>query len=130
MKKQYAYSPGLGKKVEVFTLCGGTPKPAARKRRMAGNAYARVLLKTMAAAAKASNTKRAFIWIWLQYETWRTRSATVSISNGELEQYGITRQVKYLALADYERAGLITIQKQNRHSLVVTVVSPDYQAIL
>jgi hypothetical protein len=122
-QKQYAYSPAIGRMVEVDTLASAT-QPSARRRRLE-KAFVQVPLKQAAAAFKANRAHKAFVWIWLQYLAWEKNSATFSLPNDALEQFGISRDVKYRALKDYERSGLITIGQGRRHSLVVTLCVTD-----
>ena len=119
MKKQYVYSPGLGKMVEVDIPASST-QPSARRRRLE-RAYAQVPLKEAAAAFKATRAQKAFVWVWLRYLAWQKKSATFPLPNGELEQYGIRRDTKWRALRDYERARLISIEQVGRNSTIVTL---------
>jgi hypothetical protein len=121
MKKRdgFRYSPGAKKWVEVEEPVVPT-RPSAKRRRLE-KAYAQVGLKEAAAAFKANRAHKAFVWVWLQYEAWRTKSATVTLPNGELEQYGINRELKRRALRDYAEAGLLTINQRGTKSIVVTL---------
>ena len=40
----------------------------------------------------------------------------------QLDQYGVSRYAKYRALARLERAGLITVDRRVRKTLIVTLV--------
>jgi hypothetical protein len=120
VKKQYAYSPSVGKMVEVDTLASTTQR-SARQRRLE-RAYVQLPLKQAAAAFKANRAHKAFVWVWLQYLAWEKKSATFSLPNDGLEQFGITRSVKHRALKDYEKASLLTVEQRGHHSMVVTLV--------
>jgi hypothetical protein len=85
-----------------------------------------VLLKSAAAAAKTTRSPRMFVWLWLQYEAWRTRSATVTATNSELEFYGINRERKRQALLDFEASGLIQVERSGLEAVIVTIIDPDY----
>jgi hypothetical protein len=80
-------------------------KPSARVRRRDANPYSRLLLKSFATA---------------------TKCASVDLTNGELEFYGIQRELKRRAIRQYEKAGLITVQRCGREAMAVTVIDPDY----
>lgn len=48
------------------------------------------------------------------------RSKTVSLTNGELEEFGVSRYAKYRALADLKRAKLIRTISENGKAVMVT----------
>lgn len=121
----FRYSPSAGKWVEVDEP---PAKPSAKQRRL-GTAYAQVGLKEAATAFKAARADKGFVWIWLQYLAWKKKSATFPLPNDGLEQYGITRNVKYRALRDYVRAGLITIQQEKKQSVTVTLHTARWGAV-
>src|SRR5262249_42112399 len=104
---------------EVDTLAS-TTQPSARQRRLE-RAYVQLPLKQAAAAFKANRAHKAFVWVWLQYLAWEKKSATFSLPNDGLEQYGISRDVKWRSLRDYEKADLITLEQSGRHSTIVTL---------
>jgi hypothetical protein len=58
----------------------------------------------------------------LLHLAWRTKSPTFPVPNGQLEQHGVSRYAKYRALARLERAGLITVDRRVRKTLIVTLV--------
>jgi hypothetical protein len=95
-------------------------KPTARRRRME-IAFVLVPLAELARMAEATNSRRLFVWAWIRYEIWRTKSATLSISNEALRPYGINRDMKIRALRDIARTGAITIQQCGKQAVVVTV---------
>jgi hypothetical protein len=125
--QKWLFSPYTSKWCKVFD------KPAlegrkltARARRRAANPRTMVLLKSAAAAAKATRSPRMFVWLWLQYEAWRTRSATVTATNSDLEFYGINRERKRQALLDLEASGLIQVERTGLEAVTVTIIDPDY----
>ena len=101
-------------------------KLTARARRRAANPRIMVLLKSAATAATATRSPRMFVWLWLQYEAWRTKSATVTVTNGELAFYGINRERKRQALLDLEASGLIEVERSGLEAVTVTIIDPDY----
>jgi hypothetical protein len=49
-----------------------------------------------------------------------------AVTNGELESYGVNREMKRRAIHQYEKAGLITVERRGREAVTVTVGDPDY----
>ena len=113
--------PVAGEKVQ--------PAPTKRERRYASNPRVMLRLETLARAAKATGSRRLFIWVWLQYEAWWNRNATVKAANSELEHYGIDRELKRRALLDLEAAGLVKVKRRGHELVTVTVINPDYLAM-
>ena len=52
----------------------------------------------------------------------RQRSQTVTLSNGEVKRFGISRYAKYRTLASLHRAGMIAIEGRNGRSIRVTLL--------
>jgi hypothetical protein len=123
---EYNLSPYSGRWHKIITKPDPGVKPTARERRRADNPYTMLLLQSAAAAAKAARSQKMFVWVWLQYEAWRTKSATVVITNDELGLYGINREAKRQALLDFETAGLITVKRKGLQAVAVTLLDPDY----
>ena len=105
-----------GKHIEVETI---TSAPAKRHRT---KSFAKVPLAWAAAAAKATRTPQAIVWVWLHYTAWKTKSASVRVSNAELARYGVNRGMKRRALAALEASGLITVKRRHAMSPVVTLI--------
>jgi hypothetical protein len=119
--KAYMYSPSAKKWVEVEEPIGDSkPAPSAKRQREA--AFTQVMLNPAAIAFKVTRSQAAFVWVWLQYEVWRTRNAVVTITNAALTPYGITRWTKYRALHAYAQAGLIRIVRDGKRAIVVEVL--------
>jgi hypothetical protein len=121
------FSQGARKWVAV----GGSPPPkatpTARERRRTNNPWTKIRLLPLDKAVKASTVRKAgFIWVWLQYEAWHAECATITVTNGELEAYGVGRECKRRALLDFEKAGLITVERHGLAAVTVTVIDPDY----
>jgi len=107
-----------GQEIQVETIVS-TTKPKRQKR-----PFAKVPLKEAAAAAKASKTQQAFVWIWLQYLTWRADNKPFPVTSEGLKIYGIDRRTKMRALTTYEKAGLISIVRYKTKAPIVTVNNP------
>jgi hypothetical protein len=127
---EHIFSPYTGKWCKITTKPDPEAKPTARARRRANNPYSQLLLQSFATATKASRSQKAFVWAWLQYQIWRTKAATVDLTNGELAFYGINRELKRRAIRQYEKAGLITVERRGREAVAVTVIDPDYLHIV
>jgi hypothetical protein len=122
-----AWSPSAGRHIEVVELeqFRSTAKPSARFRR-AKTAYAQLDLKTLALVCKITYCQGAFVWAFINYEAWRTKSRVVEITNDALKVYGIHRNVKRRALATFEQAGLITVERKGKQAVKVAIVAwPD-----
>jgi len=85
-------------------------------------AFVSLSLTEIAVAAQAMNCPRVFVWAWLKYRMWQTKSATVAVSNRALIGYGIDRYAKYHALAQLEAAGLVRVERRTRRTPVVTLI--------
>ena len=100
-----------GKRIAVNTIViDATPK------RHQANSFAMVPIDWAAAAAKATNTQRAMVWVLLQRLAWQNHRATFPLSNAVLTKYGVSREVKRRTLAALEASGLILVdRRQGRH---------------
>ena len=70
----------------------------------------------------ATHTKRALVGIVLLHMAWKTKRTTFPLPNGQLAKLGVSRQTKRRALADLERAGMITVERPSRKTPIVTMV--------
>jgi hypothetical protein len=84
--------------------------------------FAKVPLRWAQAAAKATNNKKALVWIVLLRTAWEAKSPTFPLPNGKLNKLGASRETKRRTLADLERAGLITVVRPTRKTPIVTLV--------
>jgi hypothetical protein len=106
-----------GERIAVETIeTGATP------RRHRANSFAQVPLGWAAAAAKATKTPRAMVWVLLQHMAWQNDRAAFSLSNAALAKYGVSREVKRRALAALEAAGLIRVERQHGRAPFVTLI--------
>ena len=92
------------------------------KRKPRKDAFVQVPLDWFKAAAKATRSPQAFVSVWLLHLAWKANSPTFPVPNGQLEQHGVSRYAKYRALARLERAGLITVDRRDRKTPIVTLV--------
>lgn len=74
--------------------------------------FSMLWLNWAAKAAAATNTQRAFVWIWLVHRAHKTKNNTVAMSNEALAHYGISRKVKAPTLRQPEAAGMITVERR------------------
>lgn len=84
--------------------------------------YVMLPLAWAAKAAAATNTPKAMVWLWLMHRARQTGSAAVTMPNGALAKFGISRRVKSLALEQLEAAGLIAVERRPRKTPIVTVL--------
>ena len=106
-----------GKRIAVETIKTGAPP-----KRHQTNSFAKVPLTWAAAAAKATKTPRAMVWVLLQHMAWQTNGATFPLSNAVLAKHGVSREVKRRALAALESSGLILVERRHGRTPVVTLV--------
>jgi hypothetical protein len=74
------------------------------------------------AAAEATRTPAALVYIHLLHASWKSRSTTFPLPNGWLEKHGVSRKTKSRVLHDLEAAGLITVEGSSRKTPRVTLV--------
>jgi hypothetical protein len=73
-------------------------------------------------ATRATRSPQAFVAVWLLHRSWKAKSPTFPVSNSQLGDRGADRQIKRRALANLEKAGLITIERHNGRAPRVTLV--------
>lgn len=98
----------------------GMPPP--RYRKAPKPAYVRVPLWWMEQAAQATRSPQAFVCVWLLHLSWKAGSLTFPLPNGRLAEHGVDRQAKRRALGNLEKAGLITVNRRDRKTPIVTLV--------
>jgi hypothetical protein len=109
-----------GKRIEVEILpLKGRPN---KTRQRESELFAKVPLQWGAAAAKATRSHQAFVWIWLLHLAWKTRNTTFTLSNTALVRYGISREIKRKALAALTQSGLIKVERLPGRATVVTLL--------
>lgn len=96
-------------------------KPKAR-RRSTVDPFVKVPLWWAEQAAKATSTPKAFVWIWLLHLAWKAKSNTLTLSNEQLRPFGVSRLIKYRALKELERVGLVQVVRDGKKATVVTLL--------
>jgi len=94
-------------------------KTKARARKTTGQ-FAMVPIWWVEQAAKATNTPRAFVLVWLLYLAWKTKSNTFPLTNVQLR--GVHRNTKYKMLRELEAAGLIQVRREGNKAPIVTLL--------
>jgi hypothetical protein len=84
--------------------------------------FVKVPLWWAAAAAKATRTQKALVWVRLLHIAWKAKSLTFPLPNGNLEHDGINRFAKYRALRELEKAGLIVVERRHGKTLQVSII--------
>jgi DNA-binding transcriptional ArsR family regulator len=95
---------------------------AARAKRSRSPAYTQIPNEAAIAGFKALGCPQAFVWQYIHYRVWAELSRTVVLPSQTLAAAGVSRQVKYRALARLERAGLIKVEKRGKRSPLVTLL--------
>jgi len=99
-----------------------TIKSDTKPNRHRTDSFAKVPLSWAAAAAKATKSPRAMVWVLLQHMAWRNDGAPFPLSNALLAKHGVSREVKRRALAALEAAGLIVVERRHGRAPVVTLI--------
>jgi hypothetical protein len=70
---------------------------------------------------KDAHRKTFLVVLHLLYLHWRGKGEPIKLTNGMLEENGVSRQAKRRALAYLERRGLITVERRPKRSPIVTI---------
>src|SRR5262245_49444337 len=100
---------------------GARPPPTSRARKTADR-FVKVPLWWAERAARATNTPKAFVWIWLLHLAWKAKHNTFPLPNEQLQDRRVNRKAKARALHQLEAAGLITVTRRGRKTPVVTLL--------
>jgi hypothetical protein len=84
--------------------------------------FVKVPLWWLEQVAKATRSPQVFVAVWLLHLSWKKGGLSFPLPNGRLALRGFDRQAKRRALANLERAGLITVERRNGKTPVVTLV--------
>ena len=74
-------------------------------------------------AAKDARSPATLVLIELLHAAWKAKSSTFPLPNGRLKKLGVGREAKRRALQDLERAGLITVERPTRKTLIVSLIA-------
>src|SRR5215468_6890065 len=77
------------------------PVPA-RSTKKASDTFVQLPLWFARAAAKATNTRKALVWIWLVRLAFEHHSLEFPVPNGRLRQMGVSRTIKDRTLREME----------------------------
>ena|ERR1700724_3745625 len=108
------------------------PPPSRRRRRGRATAtkvnpkketFVKVPLWWIERATYATRAPQAFVCVWLLHLAWKTKSTTFPVPNGLLEARGVDRRMKRRALAALEAAGMITVDRRDSKTPIVTLVA-------
>jgi hypothetical protein len=97
---------------------------APKKRGKKVEPFVKMPLWFAAAAAAATKTPKAMVWIELVHAAWRAKRSTFPLPNARLRKLGVDRFTKARALRDLERAKLIAVQSRRGRPPLVTIVAP------
>jgi hypothetical protein len=111
------YVTRQGRRIAVETVETGV----IPNRRRQVDPFVKVPLQWAVAAAKATRTRKALVWLLLLYEAWKAKGVPFPLSNEKLARYGVSRETKRRALAEIEASGLCTVQRQHGRAPVVTL---------
>jgi hypothetical protein len=100
----------------------GAPAPheVNTRARKTADRFAMVPIWWVEQAAKATNTPRALMLVWLLYLAWETKSNTFRLTNVQLR--GVHRNTKYKMLLELEAAGLIQVSREGKKAPLVTLL--------
>jgi hypothetical protein len=108
-----------GKHIETIEL---VPTAALRRQQKKEEAFVLMPLARAAEVTKCMQAKGVMVWIALLYLAWKNKNQTVKLSNEILKRYGVSRHVKYRALAALEAARIIAVEWQNGRTPLVTLL--------
>jgi hypothetical protein len=74
--------------------------------------FVKVPLWWIEQATRATRSPQAFVCIWLLHLAWQSKSMTFPLPNDRLTKRGADKRVKRRALANLEKAGLITVDRR------------------
>jgi hypothetical protein len=94
-----------------------TMKPQNKK-----DLFVKVPLWWIEQATQATRSPQALVCIWLLHLAWQAKSASFPLPNDRLARRGADRQAKRRALANLEKAGLISVERQPRKAPIVTLL--------
>jgi hypothetical protein len=99
-----------------------TPIPV-RNTKKAPDAFVKLPLWFAREAAKATNTRKALVWIWLVRLAFENRSLEFPVPNARLAKFGVSKHTKLRALREMEAAGLIRVTWSPGKTTRVTLIT-------
>src|SRR5262245_19939811 len=87
---------------------------AAPVKRKKPEAFVKVPMWWIAAAAKATRTPATIVCIELLYASWKVKTATFPLPNGRLQRLHVSRETKRRVLRALEDEGLIKVERSIR----------------
>jgi hypothetical protein len=113
------YVSRQGRRIAVETIETGV---VPDRRRQQLDPFVKVPLRWAVAAAGATKTPKALVWLVLLHEAWKAKGAPFSLSNARFARNGVSRETKRRALAKLEASGLITVERRHGRAPVVTLI--------
>ena len=102
-------------------LCRPAPKAPVKQKNP--DRYIKLPLWFASAAAKATNTRKALVWIWLVRLAFEHRSLEFPVPNARLAKLGVSKHTKLRALREMEAAGLIRVTWPPGKTTRVTLIT-------
>ena len=95
---------------------------AAPKKRRKVEPFVKVPLWWIQQAATTTKSSTTLVCIELLHRSWKAKSPTFPLPNGNLRKLGVSREIKRRVLRDLEKGGLITVERPTRKTPIVTLV--------
>jgi hypothetical protein len=99
----------------------GQPNPSGKRRKRLRD-FAPVLI-ALAKRLKGVRGQAVLLMVVLSYLNWRNHGSPIKLTNKLLEDYGISRETKRVALANLEDRGLIRVERRSHKSPLVWLIS-------
>ena len=95
---------------------------AAPKKKRKVEPFVKVPLWWIQQAATTTKSSTTLVCIELLHRSWKAKSPTFPLPNGNLRKLGVSREIKRRVLRDLEKGGLITVERPTRKTPIVTLV--------
>jgi hypothetical protein len=110
-----------GKQIEVESIAFQAQPSKARRRE--ADLFSKMPLQWSSVATKAVGSPQSFVLIWLMHLAWKNKSTTFPLANTALAGYGVSRGMKYRALAKLVDAALIKVERRPGQAIIVTLLN-------
>jgi hypothetical protein len=80
------------------------------------NHFVMAPLEPLIAAARTLKSPALLVWLYLEYQWRLTQRQWVEVTNVEMGKWGVSRRVKYAALALLENGGIVQVERNGRQS--------------